>query len=255
MYLPKEAIEDFQYQGYLKIDHQLIENDHLMTLREQYDKVFAEQMNTDSQGLRNLATTEGKQPQNPIKMLQIMEMWSRNEQFYKLLFHQPLLDIAESLIGKNIQLFHDQSLYKPAHIGGEVPWHQDNGYWRSSPPNLVSIWIALDDADEDNGCMNVIPKSHVGGRLDHSRAKSEGKELPALLTTNIDNNQAVPVPLLAGHGMVHHCLTLHQTNPNNSSRDRRAMVIHYMPVGTQNSKGEILSDNLLLRGVNHFDAG
>ena len=69
MYLPKEAIEEFQYQGYLKIDHQLIENDHLMTLQQQYDKVFAEQMNTESQGLRNLATTEGKQPQNPIKML------------------------------------------------------------------------------------------------------------------------------------------------------------------------------------------
>jgi ectoine hydroxylase-related dioxygenase (phytanoyl-CoA dioxygenase family) len=101
--------------------------------------------------------------------------------------------------------------------------------------------------------MNVIPKSYAEGGLDHTQAKSEGKERPALLMANIDDSQAVPVPLLAGHGMVHHCLTLHQTNPNNSSRDRRAMVIHYMPVGTQNSKGEILADNLLLRGVNHFN--
>ena len=153
-----------------------------------------------------------------------------------------------------VELLHDQSLYKPAHIGGEVPWHQDNGYWRCSPPNLVSIWIALDDADDANGCMNVIPKSYTEGGLDHTRAKSEEKELPALLMANIDDSQAVPVPLLAGHGMVHHCLTLPQTNPNNSSRDRRAIVIHYMPVGTQNSKGEILADNLLLRGVNHFNA-
>ena len=254
MHLSKEAVEEFQCQGYLKIDHQLIENDHLEILRRQYDQVFAKHRNTDGQGLRNLAVTEGTELQRQTEMLQIMEMWQKDEQFYKLLFHQSLLDITESLIGKNIQLFHDQALYKPAHIGGEVPWHQDNGYWRCSPPNLVSIWIALDDADEDNGCMNVIPKSYTEGGLDHTRAKSEEKELPALLMANIDDSQAVPVPLLAGHGMVHHCLTLHQTNPNNSSRDRRAIVIHYMPVGTQNSKGEILADNLLLRGVNHFNA-
>ena len=254
MHLSKEAVEEFQCQGYLKIDHQLIENGHLEILRQQYDQIFVEHKNNDGQGLRNLAVTEGATSQRPTEMLQIMEMWQKNEQFYKLLFHQPLLDIAESLIGKNIQLFHDQALYKPAHIGGEVPWHQDNGYWRCSPPNLVSIWIALDDADEDNGCMNVIPKSYTEGGLDHTRAKSEEKELPALLMANIDDSQAVPVPLLAGHGMVHHCLTLHQTNPNNSSRDRRAMVIHYMLVGTQNSKGEILADNLLLRGVNHLNA-
>ena len=254
MHLSKEAVEEFQCQGYLKIDHQLIENDHLEILRRQYDQVFAEHRNTDGQGLRNLAVTEGTEPQRQTEMLQIMEMWQKDEQFYKLLFHQSLLDIAESLIGKNIQLFHDQALYKPAHIGGEVPWHQDNGYWRCSPPNLVSIWIALDDVDEENGCMNVIPKSYAKGGIDHTRAKSEEKELPALLMACIDDDQAVSVPLLAGHGMVHHCLTLHQTNPNNSSRDRRAMVIHYMLVGTQNSKGEILADNLLLRGVNHLNA-
>ena len=107
MHLSKEAIEEFQCQGYLKIDHQLIENGHLEILRQQYDQIFVEHKNNDGQGLRNLAVTEGATSQRPTEMLQIMEMWQKNEQFYKLLFHQPLLDIAESLIGKNIQLFHD----------------------------------------------------------------------------------------------------------------------------------------------------
>ena len=89
-----------------------------------------------------------------------MEMWRYDEVYRQLLYYEPLLDIAESLIGPNIQLFHDQALYKPARHGGEVPWHQDNGYWRCTPANLVSIWMALDDADEENGCMNVIPGSH-----------------------------------------------------------------------------------------------
>ena len=177
-----------------------------------------------------------------------MEMWRYDEVYHHLLYHEPLLDIAESLIGPNIQLFHDQALYKPARHGGEVPWHQDNGYWRCTPPDLVSIWMALDDADEENGCMNVIPGSHLESAPDHDRAVSEKGKLPALLEANVDENRAAPVPVKAGYAMVHHCLMLHQTNPNKSDRRRRAMVIHYMPTGTCNGKGEVMDDRLLLRG-------
>ena len=181
-------------------------------------------------------------------MLQIMEMWRIDDEYKKLLYHEPLLDIAESLIGPNIQLFHDQALYKPALHGGEVFWHQDNAYWQCDPPNLVSIWIALDDDDEENGCMNVIPGSYLEGLAAHGRAESEKGKLPALLEVKADVDRAVPVPVKAGYAMVHHCMTLHQTNPNRSSRDRRAMVIHYMQCGTRNGNGDVMKDNLLLRG-------
>ncbi|MBP97881.1 hypothetical protein CMK18_18165 [Candidatus Poribacteria bacterium] len=62
--------------------------------------------------------------------------------------------------------------------------------------------------------------------------------------------QSVSIPLKAGYAMVHYCLTLHQTNPNRSDQDRRAMVIHYMPVGTKSNEGVPLKDNLLLSGHN-----
>ena len=90
-------------------------------------------------------------------------------------------------------------------------WHQDNAYWQCAPPNLVSIWIALDDADEENGCMNVIPGSYSEGLAAHGRAESEKGKLPALLQVDADVDRAVPVPVAAGCVMVHHCMTLHQT--------------------------------------------
>ena len=136
----------------------------------------------------------------------------------------------------------------PAYHGGEVYWHQDNAYWQCAPPNLVSIWIALDDADEENGCMNVIPGSYLEGLAAHGRAESEKGKLPALLEVDADADRAVPVPVEAGSAMVHHCMTLHQTDPNRSSRDRRAMVIHYMSSGTRNRDGEVMKDHPLLRG-------
>jgi ectoine hydroxylase-related dioxygenase (phytanoyl-CoA dioxygenase family) len=252
MKLTPQEIEKFRRDGYLKINNRVIDDAHLQTLREHYDAVFAERRGTFGQGLRNLAVIGESESDETAdrseEMLQIMEMWRLDEAFRQLLYHEPLLDIAESLIGPHIQLFHDQALYKPAYHGGEVHWHQDNGYWRCDPPNLVSIWMALDDADEDNGCMNVIPGSYLEGLAAHDRATSQKGNLSALLEAEVDVARAVPVPVKAGYAMVHHCMTLHQTHPNHSPRDRRAMIIHYMPVGTRNRDGAVMTDRLLLRG-------
>jgi ectoine hydroxylase-related dioxygenase (phytanoyl-CoA dioxygenase family) len=252
MKLNSQQVEQFRRDGYLKIPHRLIEDDHLKVLRKHYDALFAQKRGAIGQGLRNLAVVGASENQADAdrseEMLQIMEMWRYDAVYRELLYHASLLDIVESLIGPNIQLFHDQALYKPAHHGGPVPWHQDNGYWRCEPPELVSIWIALDDADEGNGCMNVIPGSHLEIAPSHSRAYSEKGALPALLEAKVDESRATPVPVKAGYGMAHHCLTLHHTKPNTSARDRRAMVIHYMPAGTRNGKGEVMRDHLMLRG-------
>ena len=252
MKLTSQEVEQFRQVGYLKIDGRVIDDEHLTVLREHYDAQFSQKRDTIGEGLRNLAVvgdSEGDEDADrEEEMLQIMEMWRLDEEYRKLLYHEPLLDIVESLIGANIQLFHDQALYKPAYHGGEVYWHQDNAYWQCDPPNLVSIWLALDDADEENGCMNVIPGSYLEGLAAHGRAESEKGKLPALLQVDADVDRAVAVPVKAGCVMVHHCMTLHQTDPNRSSRDRRAMAIHYMPSGTQNRDGEVMKDNPLLRG-------
>lgn len=252
--LNTSQIQTFQQVGFLEIQHRVVENDHLQQLRRSYDQVFEQRYQTAEQGWRNLSVTADATDQQQNEMLQVAEMWQKSNTFRELLYHQPLLDIATSLIGPNVQLFHDQALYKPAKIGGRVPWHQDNGYWRCQPADLVSIWIALDDAHTANGCMNVVPGSHLERQPNHSRAQEEGQELPALLSVEVDDSQSVSVPLKAGHAMVHHCLTLHQTHPNRSNQDRRAMVIHYMPVGTRNGEGILLKDNLVLCGHNPHTA-
>ena len=252
MKLTRQAVEQFQREGYLKISHRVLADNHLAAVREHYDALFAQKRGTIGEGLRNLATigesVDDPEADHSEEMLQIQQMWQRDDVFRELLYHSPLLDIAESLVGPDIQVFFDQALYKPANHGGAVHWHQDNGYWGCVPPNLVSIWMALDDADEENGCMNVIPGSHREGLAAHERAMTEKGKLPALLAAKVDTERAVAVPVKAGHAMVHHCLTLHQTNPNTSARERRAMVVHYMSTGTRNREGELLVEQPVVRG-------
>ncbi|MGA1196414.1 MAG: phytanoyl-CoA dioxygenase family protein [Candidatus Latescibacterota bacterium] len=232
--LSAEQIHFFQKNGYLKIG-KLLEDDHLATLQQEYDKEF--NLARENNRFRNLAIsdTERLEEKNnaPTQMLQIMQMCERNMHFRKLVYHDPILDIAESLIGPNLQLFHDQALFKPAHNGDAVFWHQDNAYWQCLPANLVSCWLTLDDVDVSNGAMHVLPGSHLQAQ-DHEKSKQTG----ALLDhgDKIDASKAEVINLPAGGVMFHHCQTFHYTPPNKTNRQRRAFAIHFMTPGTKSAR-------------------
>ena len=246
MTLTQEQIDFFFENGYLK-HGAVLEPEELETLRREYDHEF--QKADDS--CRNLSESEGSatddKKKSPRKMLQITQLCERNIHFRKVLFNKRILDVVEELMGPSIMLFHDQALFKPAKTGGPVPWHQDNGYWNCSPANLVSCWIALDDAYRENGAMQVIPGSQLKPcRHAELQESNRLREIQA----PIDESKVVVVDLKAGECMFHHCQTLHYTQPNATEHQRRAFIIHFMVPGTRNSSGEripISFSNPLLR--------
>jgi phytanoyl-CoA hydroxylase len=131
--------------------------------------------------------------------------------------------IVEGLIGPNAILFQEMALVKPPFVGSEKPWHQDNAYFSVAPlDSIVGVWIALDDAGVENGCMHVIPGGHTIGPLQHFHGRDceiiEGK---------LDTSKAVPVPIPAGGAMFFYGLLPHETPPNRSAQRRRALQFHY----------------------------
>ena len=239
--LTDQQVNEFQTRGYLELGR-LLDDATVEVLRREYDREF-ELARSGASSFRNLAIddTDDVAAKNEAEeqMLQIMQMCERNLHFRRLLYHEPILDCVEDLIGPNIQLFHDQALYKPAHHGGPVFWHQDNAYWQCAPATLVSCWLTLDDVSVDNGAMQVIPGSHLQA-LDHEKSASTS----ALLDNaeRVDSSQAVAIELPAGGAMLHHCQTFHYTAPNNTARERRAFAIHFMTPGTKSRRtGENLA--------------
>ncbi len=233
-------VNDYQTQGYLKLGR-LLDDATVELLRREYDREF-ELARSGASSFRNLAIddTDDVAAKNEAEeqMLQIMQMCERNLHYRRLLYHEPILDCVEDLIGPNIQLFHDQALYKPAHHGGPVFWHQDNAYWQCVPATLVSCWLTLDEVSVDNGAMQVIPGSHLQA-LEHEKSTSTS----ALLDNaeRVDSSRAVAIELPAGGAMLHHCQTFHYTAPNNTARQRRAFAIHFMTPGTKSRRtGESL---------------
>lgn len=237
--LTPEQIASFHQNGYLKVG-KLLDDDRIALLRTEYDREF--EAARQNGRFRNLAidNTDDLDAKNnaETQMLQIMQMCERNLHYRRLIFHEPILDMVEAFLGPNIQLFHDQALYKPADNGDAVFWHQDNAYWQCMPSNLISCWLTLDDVTVENGAMHVLPGSHLQA-IDHERSTSTDALLD--LGDQIDDSQAEIIDLPAGGVMFHHCQTLHYTPPNRTDRQRRAFAIHFMPPGTRSRKtGEYL---------------
>ena len=114
-------------------------------------------------------------------------------------------------------------LSKPARIGYEAPWHQDEAYWEPHMEyHAVGNWMPLDDADVDNGCLWFVPGSHKGEVLRHKHPNDDPAVHILELVEPADTSTAIPVPTKAGGASFHHPRTLHYSRPNTTDATRRA---------------------------------
>jgi ectoine hydroxylase-related dioxygenase (phytanoyl-CoA dioxygenase family) len=143
--------------------------------------------------------------------------------------------MVAQLIGHPVlRVWHDQIQYKPPRNGGPTTWHQDHPYWPIiQPADLVSAWVALDDADVENGCMWMVPRSHHWGPHKRGTIGTDPETFaPTPDLSQIPEGESVepvPCPVKKGQVMFHHCLTWHGSPRNRSQRDRPAIAVHYMP--------------------------
>lgn len=137
-----------------------------------------------------------------------------------------LLALVARLAGtENLLMFQDMALLKPPGAGREKPWHQDNAFFALEPGSapIVGVWIALDEATPENGCMHVIPGSHREGPVIHFRRRDW-----QICDTDVQTWRAVAVPLPPGGMLFFDALLHHGTPTNRSDRRRRALQFHYV---------------------------
>lgn len=138
--------------------------------------------------------------------------------------------VLDALMGQGRVLLQEMALVKPPKFSGEKPWHQDAAYFRGSDPNLMfGVWIALDPATRENGCMEVIPGSHLLGPAPHVPA--EDINLCTIRPDLVDTGRRVALPMEPGDILIFHSLIHHYTAANRSSQRRRALQFHYHQVG------------------------
>lgn len=137
-------------------------------------------------------------------------------------------DLCHDLIGPDARLYWDQAVYKKPGTETLFPWHQDNGYTFLYPQEYLTCWVALTEANLENGCPWVIPGVHRRGTLAH-RLTDLG--FTCAESDEPTGAQAVPVP--AGGIAVFSSLTPHATGPNRTNEVRKSYIVQFAPEGSR----------------------
>lgn len=145
--------------------------------------------------------------------------------------HPAIADVCHDLIGDDVRLYWDQSVYKKSGKPQEFPWHQDNGYTFVEPQQYLTFWIPLVDVDVENGCPWIAPGMHKLGTLEHWVT-------PIGLKCLEDVPEAVPAAAKRGDVIVFSSLAPHRTGPNlKAGTVRKAYILQYAPDGAEAIKG------------------
>lgn len=134
------------------------------------------------------------------------------------------------LLGEEIAFFHGKVMLKEARTGGAWEWHQDYGYWYEQGyafPRLLSVFVALDPATRENGCLQVLRGSHRLGRLNHGRVGTQTGADPSRIRQIETLFERVSCEMSPGSALFFHCNLLHASAPNESDHDRRAFIMCY----------------------------
>lgn len=171
---------------------------------------------------------------------------------YRLTVHPKILDVMEAILGTNI-LVHSVTFFaKSANHGNFVSWHQDGYYWHQEQQVLASAWLALTPSTPENGCMRVIPGTHVT-QLEHGETAVHEKNLLGTglqVAAEIDESLAEDVILEPGQISLHNGNILHGSNANNSNTRRIGLAIRYLPTGIRQKR--VHHQVILARGVDEF---
>lgn len=166
---------------------------------------------------------------------------------YELVTHPKILNVVKSIFGPDILCWSTDLFPKNPGTGKSCAWHQDSTYIGMNPPDALTVWVALTDSNEENGCVKYESGSHKKAQLPHTQTFKEdsmllyGQEIPV---ENVDENKAVSAILRPGQASIHHVMTVHCSGPNNSSSRRIGIAVRYC--GSYVKQAEGIGDSVTL---------
>ena len=220
--MTEQQIEQYRNEGFIVLER-LFSSDDLArvdkTIREMTDQALAGGADFSKVLELEPEPLDGKRVPR-----RVFSPYDQHETFRALAEDPRLTDKIESLIGPNFNLQHSKLNMKPAKVGSAVEWHQDMAYFPHTNDDLVTALIYLDDATEENGCLQVLPRHHTHF-FDH--AAPDGRFAGMITEDLSDFGKPRPLAAPAGSAILMHCITPHASLPNRSTRPRRTLIYEY----------------------------
>ena len=176
--------------------------------------------------------------ENPATLKQLQSMHLNDEwfeNFFRGRVHQCAREfLGGEVVGKNMQFFN-----KPPGASRPTPAHQDGFYFKLDPPLALTMWLALDPADEENGCVRYVEGSHLKGMRSHTLTNTLGFS-QGISDFGSEDDKANEVALAAASGdlLVHDSMTIHRAEGNRAvGRQRRALGFIFYSVEAKEDSG------------------
>ena len=225
VFLTEQQIADFHDNGFLALDS-ITTPEEVEMLRGAYDKLFASQAGREDGNQFDLAGTDEDGVQAALP--QILNPQAYAPEMKNTLAETNALHIARQLLGPDVVSTGAHAIFKPARHGATTPWHQDEAYWGADLDyRSLSVWIPLQPATLENGCMQFIPGSHKLEVLPHRSIGGDTRVHGLELDVDYDVSNAAVCPLPAGGATIHPSRTLHFTAANHSDVPRRALILTF----------------------------
>ena len=228
-----EPVQQFREQGYFILEN-LFSSEEIDVLTAHIDR-FVEQHEARLKEI-------GKEVISRVNEISFTnDLAQRDPEIMHFVVQQRFADITTTLLGPDIELYWNQSVYKKPETAREFPWHQDNGYIPTDPMEYVTCWLALNDVSVENGCVWVLPGSHHQGMVKHQPTEI-GQQC------YFGEDQGVPVELKKGSMVAFSSLLFHRSGPNLSNTIRKGYVIQYSVAGAKHAQtGEVFNRPLVVQ--------
>lgn len=154
----------------------------------------------------------------------------RDPRLLDFLLSDEALDVVEPILGPNIGLWSSHFISKDPFTGRATPWHEDSAFWNgrlSRFDTLVTVWLAIDASNSENGCMRVIPGTHVNGFSEYTPADMTHNTFHRQIADQIDETKAVYFELARGEASLHDGRIVHGARANTSPLRRCGYTMRY----------------------------
>jgi phytanoyl-CoA hydroxylase len=219
----KDILNDYERDGVVRIK-QFLGSEELSIIREEIGKYVRD----IAPGLEATEVTfeaDGKTARNLWRM-------EKHSPFFRAFAEKAeILQLVRELVhGQPINLG-VETFNKPARIGSAVPAHQDNAYFCQSPPDVLTVWVAMDPVTDANGPVFYERGSHKLGLLPHKASGVKGNSIG--LADPFDFSNKMTGLLEPGDALIHHCQTIHYSEPNRTDAPRCGLLSVYRGAQTQ----------------------
>jgi phytanoyl-CoA hydroxylase len=169
---------------------------------------------------------------------QIQKLHDYDRFFEALFVKSRLRGLAKDLLGEEVNPTNMQYFSKPPRVGKSTPAHQDGYYFKIKPKKALTMWLALDAIDTENGCIRYVRGAHNQGLRAHQRTQTLGFSQGLVAFTDEDRAREIPITASPGDLIVHHCLSVHRADANRSDRMRRALGFIYYAASVEEDLAE-----------------